>query len=85
MRAVAAEVLVDFLEAADEVEDMCAGIWAAGRGAKMRAAAEGARVVDEAAGGFRVEEGTGAVGAGGEGFSAGGAEGVGGDECFAAR
>ncbi len=83
MGAVAVEVLVDFFKAADEVEDMGAGIGASGRGAKMCAAAEGARFVDEAAGGFRVEEGTGAVGAGGEGFSAGGAEGVGGDEGFA--
>jgi hypothetical protein len=51
----------------------------------MCAAAEGARFVDEATGGFRVEEGAGAFGAGGEGCSSGGAEGVGGDEGFAAR
>ena len=82
MGAVAAEVLVDFLEAADEVEDMGAEVGASGRGAKMCAAAEGARFVDEAAGGFRVEEGAGAFGACGESCSAGGAKGVGGDEGF---
>ena len=82
MGTVAAEVLVDFLEAADEVEDMGAGVGAAGCGAKMCAAAEGTRLVDEAAGGFRVEEGAGAGGVGGECCSASGAEGVGGDEGF---
>jgi len=83
--AVAAEVLVDFLETADEVEDMGAGIGAAGGSAKMGATAERARFVDEAAGGFRVEEGTGAGCVGGEGSSAGGSDGIGGDEGFAAR
>jgi hypothetical protein len=80
--AVAAEVLVDFFEASDEVEDMGAWVGAAGCGAKMCAAAKGARVVDEAAGGFRIEHRANAVITGGEGFSTGGAEGVGGDEGF---
>ena len=84
MGADIAEGLVDFFEAADEVEDMSAGIGTAGGGAKVCAAAEGARFVDEAAGGFRVEEGAGAVGAGGKGSAARGTEGVGGDEGFAA-
>jgi hypothetical protein len=55
MWAVAAEVVVDFLEAVDEVEDMGAGIHAAGGLAKVGAAAEGAGFVDEATGGAGVE------------------------------
>jgi hypothetical protein len=78
-------VAVDFLEAVDEVEDMGAGIHAAGGLAEVRAAAEGAGVVDETAGGSGVEKGAGAVFTDGEGFSACGAEGFGGDEGFAAR
>ena len=85
MRSVAAEVVVDFLEAVDEVEDMGAGIHAAGGLAEVGAAAEGAGLVDEATGGAGIEQGAGAVFADGEGFSAGGAEGFGGDEGFAAR
>ena len=42
--AVASEVLVNFFETADEVENMVAGIGAAGGCAEMRAATEGAVV-----------------------------------------
>ena len=85
MWAVAAEVVVDFFEAVDEVEDMGAGIHAAGGLAEVGAAAEGAGFVDEATGGAGIEQGAGAVFADGEGFSACGTEGFGGDEGFAAR
>jgi hypothetical protein len=83
--AGALEVAVDFFEAVDEVEDLAAGMGAAGGLAEVGAAAEGAGFVDEAAGGAGIEQGTGSVVADGEGFAAGGAEGFGGDEGFAAR
>ena len=49
MRAIAAELFVDLLEAADEVEDIAAGVGSAGGGAEVGAAAEGAVFIDEAA------------------------------------
>jgi hypothetical protein len=78
-------LVVDFLQAVNEVDYMAAGIGAAGGLAEVGAAAEGAGFVDEATGGAGIEQGAGAVVADGEGFSAGGAEGFGGDEGFAAR
>ncbi len=72
------------LEAVDEVEDMGAGVDAAGGLAEVGAAAEWAGFVDEAACGAGIEQGAGAVVADGEGFSAGGAEGFGCEQGFAA-
>ena len=77
-------MFVDLFEAADEVEHFAAGVGAAGGGAEVGAAGEGAVGVDEAAGGGRVEERTGTVGAGWEMFAAGGLERAGGEEGFAA-
>jgi hypothetical protein len=51
----------------------------------MRAATEGAGFVDQATGGFGIEEGAGSIGGVGESFSASGAEGFGGDEGLASR
>ena len=64
------------------LEDMGSWVRAPGCGAEVGAAPEGARVVDEAAGSFRIEQWTSTVITGGEDFAAGGAEGVGGDEGF---
>ena len=83
-RTIAGELFVDLFEAADEVEDFAAGVGSAGGGAEMGAAAEGTVFVDEAAGGLRIEERAGAVGAGREGLASGGFEGAGGEEGFAA-
>jgi len=49
------------------------------------AAAKGAGFIDEAAGGAGIEQGASAIVADGKGFAAGGAEGLCGNEGFAAR
>ena len=71
-------------EAADKVDHFAAGVGSAGGGAEVGTAAEGTVFVNEATGGLRVEQGTGAVGARGERFASGGFEGAGGEEGFAA-
>ena len=83
MGTVAIEMGVDFFEAADEVEDLVSRVGAAGGCTEMRAAAEGAGFVDQATGGFGIEQRAGSIGGVGESFSAGGAEGFGGDEGLA--
>lgn len=85
VRAVAVEAGVDFFEAADEVEDLVSGVGTSGGGAEMRAATEWAGLVDEAAGGYGIEQWAGSVSGLGQFFSAGGTEGFGGDESLAAR
>jgi len=55
MWAVAVEAGVDFFQAADEVQDLGSRVGAAGGGAEMRAATEGAGFVDQATGGFGIE------------------------------
>jgi hypothetical protein len=59
--AIAAQGAVDFLESMDQVHDFAPGIWAAGGGAEMGAAAKGAVFVDAAFAGGGVEQGTRAV------------------------
>lgn len=83
-RAVAAELAVDYFEAADEVDDIAPCVWAAGGSAEMCAASEWTVFVDKTAQGLRIEEGTGAIIAGGQGFAPGGFEGACGEEGFAA-
>ena len=83
--AVAVEAGVNFFKAADEVEDLVSRVGAAGGCAEMRAATEGAGFVDHTTGGFGIEQRAGFVGGVGERFSAGGAEGFGGDESLASR
>jgi len=85
VRTVAVEAGVDFFEAAYEVEDLVSRIGASGGGAEMRAATKRAGFVDQAAGGFGIEQRAGAIGGGGQGFASGGAEGFGGDESLASR
>jgi hypothetical protein len=79
---VAAEGEVDFLEAVDEIAHESARGGATGGIAKMRAAAEGAGVVDLAESLF--QERACAIAGGGEIFATAGAPGLGGEQGLAA-
>jgi hypothetical protein len=83
MRTIAVEAGVDFLQAADEVEDLVSWVGASGGGAEMRAATEGAGFVNETAGAFGVEERAASVMWHGQVFATRGSEGFCGDKGFA--
>ena len=84
MRAVAAELFVDLLEAADEIDDFAARIGSARRGAEVGPAAEGSVLVNEAARALRIQQGARPVSAGRQRFASGGLERAGREQGLAA-
>jgi len=76
-------LVVDGLEAMDQIDDTRARSGAAGGRTEVSATPEGAVLVDQAARGFRMEEGAGPVGSFRQFSSPGGPEGLGRDERFA--
>jgi hypothetical protein len=74
---------IEIFQAADQVEDFAARVGAAGGGAEMGAAAEGAILVDEAAAVLAQERAI-ALARGGQRLAPGGADGLRGDERLAA-
>jgi hypothetical protein len=73
---------VGIFQSADEVDYLAAGVRSTGGSAEVGAAAEGAVLVDEAAGGGAVEEGAGSILALRQRLAAGCLEGAGGKEGF---
>jgi len=69
---IATKARVNFLEPPDEIRHVASGEWAPGCGTKMGSASDGTRVVNEATGCARVEQGACTVNAFRETFSAGG-------------
>ena len=82
-RARTTEFLVHDFEAADEVENVAAQVWATGGRAEMGATTERAIGIDHTASGVAFEQGTRAVGGFRKLFATGGAKGFGRDEGFA--
>ncbi len=80
--ATAGESVIESFKAVDQVDDFPPGIRAAGGGTKVRAAAEGASVVNQALAGRGMEKRTGPVGALWKALATGSAQGAGSDEGF---
>src|SRR3954470_15698757 len=82
MRAVAAEVAIDLLEALDQIGDIVPRVRSASGSAKMRAAAEWTVTIDQTISALSVEQRTYAVGIFGQRFASGRAQRFRGNQCF---
>jgi hypothetical protein len=84
-RTVSIQRKIDMFEPTDEIDHVAARDWSAGRGAKMRAASEWSRFVNQAIACFSLEHWTGSISILRERFPAGGAQCFGREERFAFR